>query len=109
ISSFRRPVGAPPAPKRRNQEPSRLHPAEVQLKSGETYRILSLHGVWAWSILFAGKDIENRSWSTPHRGRILIHSSSHKSAGRSLAAERALIAECSGIPIDEVPKDFPRS
>ncbi len=28
---------------------------------------------WAWLILNAGKDIENRSWPTQLRGRILIH------------------------------------
>lgn len=34
---------------------------------------LSIRQPWAWAILFAGKDIENRSWSTKFRGRVLIH------------------------------------
>lgn len=34
---------------------------------------LSIRQPWAWMILNAGKDIENRTWSTKFRGRILIH------------------------------------
>lgn len=34
---------------------------------------LSIRQPWAWLIIHAGKDIENRSWYTAHRGRILIH------------------------------------
>ena len=34
---------------------------------------LSLRQPWAWAILNAGKDIENRSWPTRHRGLTLIH------------------------------------
>jgi hypothetical protein len=34
---------------------------------------LSIRQPWASLILKAGKDIENRSWSTTFRGRILIH------------------------------------
>ena len=34
---------------------------------------LSIRQPWAWAIVRAGKDIENRSWPTKVRGRILIH------------------------------------
>src|SRR5437870_308191 len=34
---------------------------------------LSIQQPWAWSILHAGKNIENRSWPTKLRGRIVIH------------------------------------
>lgn len=34
---------------------------------------LSIRQPWASLILKAGKDIENRSWQTRYRGRILIH------------------------------------
>lgn len=34
---------------------------------------LSIRQPWAWMILHAGKDIENRTWSTKVRGRVLIH------------------------------------
>jgi len=38
-------------------------------------KALSIRQPWAWLILHAGKDIENRDWSTNYRGRILIHAS----------------------------------
>lgn len=34
---------------------------------------LSIRQPWAWLILHAGKDIENRDWPTDRRGRFLIH------------------------------------
>lgn len=34
---------------------------------------LSIRQPWAWLILNAGKDIENRCWKTNFRGRFLIH------------------------------------
>lgn len=36
-------------------------------------KILSIQQPWAWAIVYAGKDIENRSWSTNFRGKFLIH------------------------------------
>lgn len=36
---------------------------------------LSIRQPWAWLILHAGKDIENRDWGTARRGRFLIHAS----------------------------------
>ena len=34
---------------------------------------LSIRQPWAWAIINAGKDIENRSWQTPIRGPVCIH------------------------------------
>lgn len=34
---------------------------------------LSIRQPWAWMILHGGKDIENRTWQTKVRGRVLIH------------------------------------
>lgn len=34
---------------------------------------ISIRQPWAWLILHGGKDIENRTWPTKVRGRILIH------------------------------------
>ena len=34
---------------------------------------LSIRQPWAWMILHGGKDIENRTWPTSFRGRVLIH------------------------------------
>lgn len=36
---------------------------------------LSIRQPWAWAIIHAGKDIENRIWSTSFRGRFLVHAS----------------------------------
>lgn len=34
---------------------------------------LSIRQPWAWLILHAGKNIENRDWKTKVRGRVLVH------------------------------------
>ena len=36
-------------------------------------KAISIKQPWAWLILHAGKDIENRTWPTKQRGRVLIH------------------------------------
>lgn len=36
-------------------------------------RALSIRQPWAWAIINAGKDIENRDWSTRFRGPVCIH------------------------------------
>lgn len=36
-------------------------------------KALSIRQPWAWLILNAGKDIENRNWSTRYRGTVLVH------------------------------------
>lgn len=38
-------------------------------------KALSIRQPWAWMILHAGKDIENRTWPTQVRGRVLVHAS----------------------------------
>lgn len=35
-------------------------------------KCLSVRQPWAWAI-FHGKDVENRTWETKHRGPLLIH------------------------------------
>ena len=35
-------------------------------------KALSVRPCWAHAIIHLGKDIENRSWRTPHRGLLLI-------------------------------------
>ena len=39
-------------------------------------RVLTIRQPWAWAIIYGGKDVENRSWSTRHRGPLLIHAGS---------------------------------
>lgn len=60
---------------------------------------LSVRQPWAWAIISGGKTIENRSWTTPYRGPLLIH------AGKAfdpddveyIEAEHGLCRRCHGI------------
>lgn len=36
-------------------------------------RALTLKQPYAWAIISAGKQVENRSWNTRHRGRFYVH------------------------------------
>jgi hypothetical protein len=36
-------------------------------------KAISIRQPWAWLIINAGKDIENRCWPTKLRGRVLVH------------------------------------
>ena len=36
-------------------------------------KAITVRQPWAWAIINAGKDIENRSWNTHFRGRVAIH------------------------------------
>ena len=38
-------------------------------------KALSVTPRWAWAIIHAGKDIENRTWYTSYRGPLAIHAS----------------------------------
>lgn len=78
------------------------------LVPGQEYHVLSLYGPWAWAIVFGGKDVENRSWSTLYRGRILVHASSKRFANENLAAAREQLAHLVG-PGVAIPATFPES
>jgi len=46
------------------------------MKERQALRALSVRQPWAWAIIYAGKDIENRSWQNKHTiGTIAIHAS----------------------------------
>lgn len=38
-------------------------------------KAISIRQPWAWCIITAGKDIENRDWPTRYRGTVLVHAS----------------------------------
>lgn len=40
-------------------------------------KVISIRQPWAWLIIHAGKDIENRDWCTNYRGPVAIHASKH--------------------------------
>lgn len=49
-------------------------------------KALSIRQPWAWLILHAGKDIENSTWPTAFRGRVLIHASKNMTRAEYAAA-----------------------
>lgn len=66
-------------------------------------RALTIRQPWAWAILYAGKDIENRSWPPPHHvigHRIAIHAGKHH--------DRQAIASYIEVYGDHLPDDLPR-
>lgn len=56
-------------------------------------KVLTIRQPWAWAIIHAGKDVENRTWKTNHRGTLLIH------AGRKIDPAGVEFLERSGIEI----------
>ncbi len=42
---------------------------------------LSIRQPWAWAIVRAGKDIENRNWPTRYRGPVCIHAAKGMTRG----------------------------
>ena len=55
---------------------------------------LSIRPVWAWAIIHAGKDVENRSWRCRFRGRFLVHASLEAAKLDFEKASAALRAAC---------------
>lgn len=49
-------------------------------------RILTIRQPWASAIIYVGKDVENRSWTTPYRGRLYIHAGMRPDPGEVLPA-----------------------
>lgn len=64
---------------------------------------LSIRQPWAWLILNAGKDIENRDWKTNFRGRVLIHASKSCTKAEYAAAIDFMVER----GLDRLPFDFP--
>jgi hypothetical protein len=65
-------------------------------------KALSIRQPWAWAILHAGKDIENRSWKPGHpdrrfRGPFLIHSGLGMTKGEY--QEFVYLTDQGGIPL----------
>lgn len=54
-------------------------------------KALTIRQPWAWLIIHAGKDVENRTWPTRQRGRVLIHAAKGMTAGEYIEAARFLL------------------
>lgn len=48
---------------------------EKRKSQDRAVRALSVRQPWAYAILHLGKNVENRSWRTNHRGKLWIHAS----------------------------------
>jgi len=62
-------------------------------------KILTVHGPWAWAIIFGPKRVENRVWRTNYRGPLYIH------AGKSTAWDSNARAILEGIGVEVPPDD----
>ncbi|MBK6616410.1 ASCH domain-containing protein [Ottowia sp.] len=60
-------------------------------------KALSVRQPWAWLIVQGLKDIENRTWKTNVRGRVLIHAAQAMTQDEWLAAVRFAHFVC-GVP-----------
>ncbi|WPG35166.1 ASCH domain-containing protein [Variovorax sp. EBFNA2] len=56
-------------------------------------KALSIRQPWAWLIVNAHKDVENRTWSTAHRGEFLVHASKGMTAREYQEARRFLATD----------------
>lgn len=56
-------------------------------------KAISIRQPWAWCIITAGKDIENRDWPTRFRGTVLIHASK----GMTRDEYEGCLGTCHGI------------
>ncbi len=65
-------------------------------------KALSIRQPWAWLIVNAGKDIENRSWPTQVRGNVFIHAGN----GMSRPEYNAAVLFCAGLPARTLPDNF---
>lgn len=78
------------------------------------YKVLSVQNPWAYLIAYGVKDIENRGWSTPYRGKILIHASGEAGCWVNLKdlpkpfQDRANAALDEDIPYANLDRDLRR-
>lgn len=64
---------------------------------------LSIRQPWAWLIVNGHKDIENRSWSTPFRGRFLVHAGKALTRKQYEGVKNILWLHCDSTVSDQIP------
>jgi hypothetical protein len=64
-------------------------------------KALSIRQPWAWLIIHGGKDVENRTWHTKHRGRFLVHARAEYCEALELVMRAAHIDVLRGFPMFE--------
>ena len=66
-------------------------------------KAISVRQPWATLIVRGIKDIENRSWPTTHRGRLLIHASKTPDSEAIQVVIEELAAEGIAVTMDDFP------
>ncbi|MCP4571454.1 MAG: hypothetical protein GY838_03810 [bacterium] len=61
-------------------------------------KCLTIRQPWAWAIVYAGKFVENRTWSTWYRGPLLIHAGLNT---ETFAADREWLHEHAHVGADD--------
>lgn len=78
-------------------------------------KAISLRQPWPWFILHAGKNLENRSWTMPYRGPVLIHSSKwwdeeeiedDLDTAASIASMNGTMPTCGRPPLSSLRKEL---
>lgn len=70
-------------------------------------KALTVRQPWAQSIILGRKDVENRNWQTPHRGRIAIHAALAIAPPDDLAYFQTIL-KCEGDPAELMIENLPR-
>lgn len=73
-------------------------------------KAISIRQPWAWAILYAGKDVENRTWTHSYRGPVLIHAGKKfDDHGYAWLIDQALCNRKINLNIDDIPpkSNFP--
>lgn len=65
-------------------------------------KALSIRQPWAWLIVHGFKDIENRTWSTRFRGRVLVHAS--KGMTQAEYDDAFVTAHYAGMDVEKFPQ-----
>ena len=85
--------------RRQSDEPApRLRVHLPPLQVGLLVKALSIRQPWAWYILYAGKDVENRGTRWNYRGPVLLH------VGASLTKDEYLAWRAAGESMRSDPE-----
>jgi hypothetical protein len=73
-----------------------------------TMPVITIRQPWPWAMFNLGKDVENRSWATKHRGPILVHASkwSRREEMNADLAKAFITAPLDAVKALKVPHGF---
>lgn len=65
-------------------------------------KVLTVKSPWAWTIFYAGKDVENRNQKTYYRGPLVIHSSKNCTLQKWMEAQNYVVRNTNGLVLPEL-------